>query len=157
MPSNTIQYKHTCLIHCHPAVYTRASRPHHAACSHLPAANECVGIHNCGTYQEQSGGPGRSGFQVWRRCCQTGFKAGAPDGVCICAFIHSFTGHLVQPFDKYAVQSQCLSDSPSIVKAFPIRRCLVGSNRARTMAPELKRRIEAEALLAQAGRAWQTA
>lgn len=148
----------SCLIHCHPAVYTRASRPHYAACSHLPAANECAGIHGTARLLLTSAVIGRGGLQVWRRCCQTGFKAGAPDGVCICAFIHSFTSHLVlEPFDNMQSNPNGLSDRPSIVKAFPIRRCLVGRHRPRTMAPELKRRIGAEALLAQAGRAWQTA
>lgn len=101
---HAIQYKHTCLIHGHPAVYTRASRPRYAACSHLPAANECVGIHRTARLLLTSAVIGRSGVQVWRKSCQTGFEAGAPDGVCICAFIdpfiHSFIGHLVEPFDN---------------------------------------------------------
>lgn len=86
--SHVIQSRHTCLIQCHAAVYTRASRPHYAARSHLPAANKCVGIHRTARLLLTSAVIGRRGIQVWRKSCQTGFQAGAPDGVCIC--LHSF-------------------------------------------------------------------
>lgn len=86
MPSNT---NIPASSNCHPVVYTRVSRPHYAACSHLPAANECVYLLRTARLLLKSTVVGRSGLQVWRRSCQTDFKAGAPDGVCICAFIHS--------------------------------------------------------------------
>lgn len=142
----------SCLIQCHPAVYTRASRPHYAARSHLPAANQCVGIHRTARLLLTSAVIGRRGIQVRTKSCQTGFQAGAPDGVCICAFIHSSTGHLVlEPFDYMRSNLDASQTGPPLPKPSSSSHVLIGSNRPRTMTPELKGRIGAEALLAQAG------